>query len=397
MKCFLTQLLVLIAFSHLTAQDALEKKLTRKVVDCKDIAGNSAIAFIDYMRLGQYDSAKLVIDFWESKCGISEPVFRSKILWTIILDELTEQAYGLDIMDYIYKYHNRLENSANNDFRLIYSHAEAFYGNVPLNSYFDHGTQEIAGQIVEFDNDLEKLFCLLYSGDVEAFFQTLQQPDYSHYIVRYAYDEEVSHIKKQLSIHYTIFGGSFAPTGNARYLGSHPEFGFSIGAATRKFTYDLRFAFRWGSTDQPYHYSLYGYDTIATTYYFGGMMGLDVFYQLAGDDRLQLLLLGGMAIDGFDTAPFDNSYYYYYDNYYSVIAFNFNLGIMCRFFITRQTYLFAAFRYNFVNYNNNMRSYDGGKIIEDISGNWYSLSFGLGSIANKQKKEKLRLLNYMGK
>lgn len=126
-------------------------------------------------------------------------------------------------------------------------------------------------------------------------------------------------------------------------------------------------------------------------------MGLDVFYQLAGDERLQLLLLGGMAIDGFDTAPFDNSYYYYYDNYYSVIAFNFNLGIMCRFFITRQTYLFAAFRYNFVNYNNNMRSYDSGKILEDISGNWYSLSFGLGSIANKQKKEKLRLLNYMGK
>lgn len=379
----------------LTAQEALEDRLTHKVPDCKDIAANSSRLFIEFMVQEQFDSAKIVIDFWEIRCGKSEPVFRAKILWTIITGVLTEQQYGIDIMEYIYKFQTRLEMSDRDDCSAIYNNASEFYGYVPIRSSFDVGTFDLAWSVSEYDNDLEKLYCLLYSGDAEGFFTTLQQPEYDHYIIRYAYEQEVKRIKNQFSIHYTIFGGSYQPTGDARMLGNHPEFGFSIGGCKNRFTYDMRIAFRWGSTDIPYHYSLNLYDTITTTYFFGGFIGLDVFYELTGSDRVQLLLLTGIAIDGFDTSPYDD-YYYYNDMTYSIVTFNFNFGAMARIFLSKQTYLFGSLRYNLVNYNNDLGWYSYGKIYEDISGNWITLSLGLGGVLNKGKLETLNKLAYKG-
>ncbi len=373
------------------AQRSLEERLTSKVIDCQDIAGNSAVAFVDYINRDYLDSAKLVIDFWEAKCGLSEPVLRSKILWTIIATELTEEIYGTGMMEYIYKYMDRVESSGGNDFRTMYDMGAVFYGYVPLNSYFDRATVEIAKNIAVFDNDLEKLYSLLYSDNFDEFFSTLQKPEYAHYLVRYAYDTEISSIRKQFSLHFSVFSGAYVPTGNATIIGTHPEFGFSFGAEKNKLTYDLRIAFRWGSTDEPYHVHLSYYDTIPTTYYFGGFIGFDVFYELTGTDRNKLLLLGGIAIDGFDTQPYDN---YYYSNNYSVLAFNTNLGAMYRFFLRQGTYIFLSYRYNFVNYNKSIHFDDYGGIYEDISGNWHSLNIGIGWVGNKMKSDAMKRLGY---
>jgi len=386
-----TLFILLLASIPTMAQQSLEERLTSKVVDCQDIASNSAMAFANFMNQDYLDSAKLVVDFWEGKCGLSEPVMRSKILWTMVADELTEEVYGINMLDYIYKYLARYENSGKSDFRTIYDYSPAYYGYVPLNSYFDRATVDIAKNITEFDNDLEKLYYLLYTNNIDEFFNTLQKPEYAHYLVRYAYDTEIAKINKQLSLHFSLFSGAYMPTGNAVILGTHPEIGFSIGAAKNKLTYDLRFAFRWGPTDQPYHLHLSYYDTIATTYYFGGFIGFDMFYELLGSDRNKLLLLGGIAIDGFDTQPYDN---YYYSDYYSVLTFNANLGVMYRLFIRKNTYLFISYRYNFVNYNDSMHGNDLGGIYEDISGNWQSLNIGIGWVGNKMKSDALKRLRY---
>lgn len=395
MKLLLTPILILFLNSYLAAQKTLEERLTQNVPECKDVAVNSSSLFIEFMKQEQFDSAKIVIDFWEIRCGKSEPVFRAKMLWTIITGVLSEDQYGIDIMEYVYKFQTRLEMSDRNDYTAIYNSASEFYGYVPIRTHFDAGTLDLAWNVKEYDNALEKLYCILYSGDTEGFFTTLQQPEYDHHIIRYAYEQEVKRIKNQFSIHYTIFGGSYQPTGSARILGNHPEFGFSIGGCKNRFTYDMRLAFRWGSTDMPYHFSLNPYDTIATTYYFSGFIGLDAFYELTSDDKVQVLLLAGIAIDGFDTTPYDD-FYYYNDMTYSVVAFNFNLGTMVRIFLSKQTYLFGAARYNLVNYNNDLGWYSYGKIYEDISGNWISLSIGLGGVLNKGKLETLNKLAYKG-
>jgi hypothetical protein len=394
MKSTLISFILILTAITTLAQRSLEERLTSMVIDCEDIAGNSAVAFVDFMNLDYLDSAKLVIDFWEGKCGLSEPVMRSKILWTIVADEFTEEIYGITMLDYINKYLARLEYTGNSDFRTIYGYDAAFYGYVPLNSYFDRATIELAAGITEFDNDLERLYCLLYSDKIDEFFVTLQKPEYAHYLIRYAYDKEVETIKKQFSLHFSMFSGAYVPSGNAAMLGSHPEFGFSIGAKKEKFTYDLRIAFRWGSTDEPYHFHISYYDTIPSTYFFGGFIGFDMFYDLLGNDRNRLLLLGGIAIDGFDTQPYDNNYY---SNYYSVLAFNANFGLMYRIFLSRGTYLFLSYRYNLVNYNNSMRSNDYGGIYEDISGNWHSLNIGIGWVGNKMKSDALKRLRYQGR
>ncbi|MDZ7607510.1 MAG: hypothetical protein U5K79_18405 [Cyclobacteriaceae bacterium] len=391
MKTTLLLFILVFAPIPIMAQRSLEERLTSKVIDCEDIAGNSAMAFVDFMNQGYLDSARQVIDFWEGKCGLSEPVMRSKILWTIVADELTEEIYGITMLDYIYKYLARLEYTGHGDFRTVYDNSAALYGYVPLNSYFDRATVDLAAGITEFDNDLERLYSLLYSDKIDEFFITLQKPEYAHYLVRYAYDKEVETINKQFSLHFSIFSGAYIPSGNAAILGSHPEFGFSIGAQKDKFTYDLRIAFRWGPTDEPYHFHLSYYDTIPTTYYFGGFIGFDVFYDLVGNGRNKLLLLGGIAIDGFDTQPYDNNYY---SNYYSVLAFNTNFGLMYRIFLSKGTYLFLSYRYNLVNYNNSLRSGDYAGIYENISGNWHSLNIGIGWVGNKMKHDALKRLRY---
>jgi len=383
-------ILILVAMP-VFAQQSLEERLTTKVIDCEDIAGNSAMAFVDFINQDYLDSAKLVIDFWEGKCGLSEPVMRAKILWTIVADELSEEVYGLNMLDYIYKYLARSESIGNNDYRTAYDLSRAYYGYVPLNSYFDRGTIGIASKIAEFDNDLERLYSLLYSDRIDEFFSTLQKPEYAHYLVRYVYDTEVASIRKQFNLHFSMFSGAYVPSGNATMLGSHPEFGFSIGAEKNRFTYDLRIAFRWGSTDEPYHFHLSYYDTIQSTYYFGGFIGFDMFYDLIEKGRNRLLLLGGIGMDGFDTQPYDNNYY---GNTYSVLAFNANLGGMYRLFFSNSGFLFVSYRYNFVNYNDSMHSNNLGGIYEDISGNWHSLNIGIGWVGNKMRNDALKRLHY---
>src|SRR5690606_27845629 len=79
----ITLMMIVICLSlNVSGQPAGVSKLRPDV--CSDIAYSSSIAFTGFMKNLQYDAAKHVLQYWESKCGLREPVFRAQVMLTLV-------------------------------------------------------------------------------------------------------------------------------------------------------------------------------------------------------------------------------------------------------------------------------------------------------------------------
>jgi hypothetical protein len=364
------------------SQIDLERRLTKRVVDCEDIAMNCSELFVQFIESNQLDSAEIVLDFWEGNCGVREPVNRGRILLSMITSELTETLYDSTVFQDIDNFITRTEFSKRSDYRENYEYYAPYYGFIPLNSYYDRKTKEIAKRTKNHDNDLERLFSLLYAEKVDEFYYQLQDSVYEDYIVRKEYDKEIKELKKLPDGHFDISLGAFVPTSNADLLGVHPTLGFSGGIKFKKITYDLTIDMRFGSTKN--EYTVLRPDTFTTDYFFGAYFGIDLSYDLLRYKRSELLLLAGVGMDGFDT-EFTNS-----DTRRAVSVFSGNLngGLMYRCYYNDKNYIGISYQYNLVDYNSD-------KIVDDLTGNFHSIAISFGGLSNPIKQEGFKRLRYL--
>ena len=79
MKAQLT--LLFLFFSVPAFSQDFEEMLSRKpVVDCRTVSYNAGIHYVRYMEENKFDSLRLLLDYWEDKCGKQEPIVRGRIL-----------------------------------------------------------------------------------------------------------------------------------------------------------------------------------------------------------------------------------------------------------------------------------------------------------------------------
>ena len=384
MKKLFNILIFLLLPILLFGQIDLEKRLTKKVVYCNDIAINSSDLFIQYIKSNQFDSARIVVDFWEKNCDLSEPILRAKILLEILSSELNESTYDSTILENVINFITRLDFSKLSNYRENYEYYAPYFGFVPLNSDYDRSTKEIAQEIKNFDNDLELLYSLLYSEKIDEFYHKLQESEYENYTIRMNYDKQIHELKKLPDGHYDISIGAFIPTSKASLLGFHPTLGISGGLKFKKITYDFTMDMRFGSTRDKYQ--VIKSDTLITDYYFGAYFGFDISYDILRYKKSELLLLGGIGFDGFDTELTSS------DNgaVVSVLSANLNGGLMYRWYYNNENYIGICYQYNFVNYNSD-------KIVNDLTGNFHSIALSFGGVNNREKREGLKQLRYIGK
>lgn len=363
-------------------QQDLEERLTQKVIHCDDVAMNSSEWFAVYVQEGQYDSARMVLDFWEENCGVSEPVQRANILLAILFSDFTEEAYDSTILDHVENFGNRVELSQLSNYPENYEYYAAYFGFVPLNSTFDKVVKGIAEGITPTD-DLERLFCLLYAEKIDAFYRLLQKEKFKGTLVRKEYDKRVGNYKQMTDNHTSIALGTYVPTYDAALLGVHPSIGLSTGIKMKRLTLGVAMDFRFGATKE--NYRVLKSDTLTTDYFFGAYVGLDMVYQLLKRERNELLVLSGIGVDGFDT-EFSSSND---EDIVSVASLNLNAGLMYRWYLSNRKYIGISYRYNVVNYNHD-------KIIEDLTGNFHSVAISFGWLNNPAKHTALNRLRYAG-
>jgi hypothetical protein len=95
MKLSIAITVVLLTPCHLLAQDpaGIEKLMTKRAINCADILYNSSLLIPTYFHDGKIDSMRLVMKYWEDRCGLAEPLLRAKILLAIRDGNFEESLY----------------------------------------------------------------------------------------------------------------------------------------------------------------------------------------------------------------------------------------------------------------------------------------------------------------
>ena len=67
--------------------------MTKQQIDCSDISLNSSLLFVRFINENKTDSASSLLQYWESKCGLREPIFVQKFFLPYKRGSLTTHLY----------------------------------------------------------------------------------------------------------------------------------------------------------------------------------------------------------------------------------------------------------------------------------------------------------------
>ena len=383
MKLFSVLICVFFAVT-VFAQRNIESELLSQSPNCENVAYNSSRLIDRYFNSGNYDSINVVCNKWEEFCGVTEPVFRLKVLLQIQNKVFSEEWIERDyLLNYIFLYLDRLDYAKESNSKLIYERYKIPFGYIPLNSPFDDLTVMWANSMLENRTlqPIEKAFCLLYSNQSDAFWKLLKSQEIAGTKLHAVYQEQTRKANRMGEANIGFMSGVMIPSGNLlEYIGVKPQFGLQFGYKVNKVQYDLSILIRSGNSRKEYQI-IYEGEPKKTDHYLGGYVGLDLAYELSRKKRSEFDLVGGIAYDGFDVVEGDTEKDI---KSKSLNSLNLNFGLGYRFCGKKFNYLGIQTKYNFVNYKN-----AGGT---DFGGNYISIILTANLFGNIQKNQLIENL-----
>ena len=357
--------------------------LTKRQVDCSDISYNSGLYFMKYMNENKIDSVKSILNYWENKCGIREPIYRAKILLALKLGQFNDSLLTEGTLNYIFSYQNRMDMIKYSNY-YSYDNYKSYYGFIPPGQEFDQYTRTLALSIKDnySPESIEYVIAEFYGDNHDTIFSKIQTATYKESALAREYDEVVERYVKMSEFHISWITGVWIPTGQLKKIGTHPELGFQIGAKQKKMNYDLVMTFKFLKSPNDYYAKREDYLEL-TNHFFGGHIGFDIGRDMYAKNRHEIQITGGVAADGFDALKEEkeNSL-----KSKSTWSYNFNFGLGYRYYITNSTYLGLRAKYNIVDYTLND--------VIDFTGNPITIQFTIGGVNNMLRNNNLKALKY---
>ena len=355
--------------------------------DCEVVASNSTNLIMYFYAIQDYDSVEIVLNNWQSICGISEPILRTRILFAILEDRFSESLYDSTIVDYVLNYMRRMDTTTTAD---MYYNYQYYFGLVPIREEFDYFTQCIGDTLLQriFYHPMELLFSEFYANVLIDPVKEIQLDTiYNNTEFRSYYYQRVDKWLQKTDLNLNLFTGIWIPYGNASLLGNHPLLGFQVGAHKQKMTYNMTLAFRLFKSKNEYTILRDG-NIEETDRFIGGYIGFDIEREIFKFRKNEFDILAGIGYDGFqsilvnteDDDP-DN------DIGHSINSVNTNFGLGYRHFGKNRSYIGLQGKYNFVNYVNT-----GGT---NLSGDNITISLIYGGFSNSKKDYELNELRYI--
>jgi len=351
--------------------------------DYEYVAYNSTYLIMKYYKIHDYDSALLVLNDWETACGASEPITRTRILLAINDNAFDESIYDSTIVDDVLNYIYRMESKTPEN---LYSGYESYFGYVPIRGEYDYFTQSLADTLLSrgFDTPLELLFCQFYANIVTNPLKAIQTETlYNNSDIKTYYLNRAKKCFSKSGFNFNLFTGIWIPTGNASLLGNHPLIGLQGGIKSNKMTYNLTLAFKFVNSANDYVILKDGY-TDTTNYFFGGYIGLDTERELYKGKKNEIDLLAGIGYDGFQSINTNNNSDP--NAGHSINSLNTNFGLGYRYFYKKNKYIGLQAKYNIVNYNNK-----GGT---NLMGDCFTVTISIGGLNQSAKENCLYDLRY---
>lgn len=360
--------------------------MTKKQIDCSDISYNSGLYFVKYIQENKLDSAKYLLQYWEGKCGMREPIYRAKILLALKQNQYNDSLLTEGTLNNIFNYQNRMDMIKYSNY---YSddNYKSYYGFIPPGQEFDKFTQELSKTLIkEYEpNQIEYLLSEFYGENSDTIFSKIQSNIYGQTPLTTEYKKAVDKYVNMAEFHISWVTGLWIPTGELKKIGSHPELGFQMGAKHKKMNYDLIMAFKFNNSPNDYYArrTKSGDSLELTNHFFGGHIGFDIGRDIYSKNGHEFQLTGGIAFDGFDALEEDK------DNNLeseSTWTYNFNFGLGYRYYVTNTFYLGLRAKYNIVDYSLNN--------VVDFTGNPITIQFIIGGVNNVFRNNNLKALKY---
>ncbi|UCG12255.1 MAG: hypothetical protein JSU72_17430, partial [Deltaproteobacteria bacterium] len=390
MKNAILKLLVflsLVSLTHAQEESELDRLMTRRTLRCEDVLYNSSFLVQKYFEDGKYDSVKIILDYWEQKCGLNEPLLRMRILSSIYEDRFSEDLYEESVVFFLLRYEGsasaKSKRVPNPYLSYLYFWGYNNYGLIhPTFNEFTRKLARINLKKVQ-EGDVRYLLCKFYDHEFDFVFDELKSDRYNHTRLKRYYENEVEKTLSEADGHLGFIGGAWFPQGNTETLGVHPTVGFSLGFKKNRILYDFTLIFRFLDSSNRYTVEHKG-SIIETKKFLGGYIGLDLGYETYRDRRNEIDFVIGAGLDGF--TAYSNRHDK--EDTKDINSFNFNVGLGYRYYFSDFTTKYIGFqvRMNFVDYHN-----PGGT---NLSGNTVSLRITLSWSGNEFKYSRLRGLRY---
>lgn len=247
-------LIILIFLSGFTFGQDFDHLMTKRQIDCADISYNSGEHFVRFMQENKLDSAKYLLQYWETKCGMREPIFRAKILLALRENKFSDTLLIDGTLDYIFNYKNRKEMINYGNF-YPYDAYKSYYGFTPPGQEFDKYSQVLAMSLMEnyAPESIEYLLAEFYGVTTDTIFPKLQSKAYKETTLSREYERAVNRYINMGQFHISLITGVWIPTGELKKLGVHPDLGFQIGIKHRKMNYDLIMTFKFLNSPNDYY------------------------------------------------------------------------------------------------------------------------------------------------
>lgn len=380
-KILLLLLLNFVISKSIISQDIEKMILSKKSPTCKDISQSTSEVFASYIEKRDIDSAKLILNYWEEKCEVSEPIMRAKILINLLGFKSIDYLVNDNFMWYIYNFQDRQDFELQ---RFNYYDAEPYFGFVKPQSLFDRVVAKSFTQLLDnYDLDNQsKLISKLYSGESDSIFYELQKEEFSKSPIADEYWAEVNRVKSLIESHFGWITGVWIPTGKLTTLGVHPDLGFLGGWKKEKWNYDFIMAFKFLKAKNEYLARRKSSNTNELTdHFFGGQIGFEVGRDIFTRKNHEFQLISGVAIDGIDVLEEDVDRNL---DARSIVSYNFNIGLGYRVYTNGNFYLGLRAKYNVIDYTINDAT--------DLTGNAFSLQLVVGNVNNIYKSNLLKHL-----
>lgn len=346
--------------------NSVEKLLSKSVPACTDIAHNAMDIIPDMHEQHLDDSLVKVMAYWESKCGgIGEPQFTFKILYAIENGNFSEKLYEKNNAVWLMRQHKKNLDAVTVNKSAEYDHYRKYYRH----------TQAMAASLLHRSSltSLERLFLRYYAGNSYDL-DVLETIEFGGTLLQAQYHAEQKKDADRTGTYAEAYGGAWAPMGNMSLLGTHPYLGFGAGWRGKRLLVGVGLTFAFIKASNTYTVVEDGV-TYGTRHFFQLYGGLDAAYELVKMKKQDILLLGGIGIDGMDVLAVGKG-----DDQItkSLAALNLNAGLSYRFWLRKYGYLGVNTKFNYMTYNNK-----GGT---DISGNAVTIGLVYGGLAVRSRR-----------
>lgn len=363
--------------------------MTKKQIDCSDISRSSSFYFMKYMLVSEADSAKHLLNYWENRCGMREPIFRAKILLALSTGEFSDSLLPETSLNHIFNYQSRMDMIKSARYYLYDEH-KSYYGYIPPGEAFDNFTRQIASELKASypPESIEYILAEFYSDNYDLILTKIQSKLLEDCLLSKKYYEIVNQYKKMPEFHFSFLTGIWIPTGELFKIGVHPELGFQLGWKQKRINYDFTFSIKFGSAANEYsaRRDKKSDEWELTDFFFGGYAGFEVGGDILARKSHEIQILCGAGYDGF-AVLLENKEENLKPS--ATSSFNINFGVAYRYYIKRNFYLGLKVKYNIVDYSLN-------KII-DFTGNPLSIHFSIGIVSNATKNSNLKTMEYLQK